>query len=250
MIFFIGLLAGTFGALVGLGGGVVLIPLLVGVLKMNQHKAHGTSLATLVFTGIAGMVVYLNFGSVDYIAALALATSAIIMTHLGAKNALAMPEWKLKKAFGGLLCFVSAMLLLKTFSLPILFSPELPIKILILVIVGVVTGFLSGMMGVGGGSIMVPAMILLTGTDQVTAQGTSLLAMVPIGLAGAYAHWNLGTVNKEILPLLIPGIVIGALAGSYMAHSIPDLALRLLFSVILLWTGINYLKTPILRSEK
>ena len=243
LIFFIGLTAGAFGALVGLGGGVLMIPLMVGILRMSQHKAHGTSLATLVFTGIAGMVIYQSFGTVDHIAALALAASAIIMTHIGAKYALAMPEWQLKRAFGGLLCFVSVVLLLKAFYLPVLFAPEVLAKILILLVVGAVTGFLSGMMGVGGGSIMVPAMVILTGADQVTAQGTSLLAMIPIGIAGAYSHWNLGTVNKEMLPLLIPGIIIGALAGSYMAHILPELTLRLLFAAILLWTGVKYLNT-------
>ena len=54
----IGLVAGMFGGLVGLGGGVIMIPLMVGVLKLTQHQAHGTSLVALVFTGIAGAINY------------------------------------------------------------------------------------------------------------------------------------------------------------------------------------------------
>ncbi len=56
MSFLIGFIAGIFGGLVGLGGGVVMIPLMVGILKMGQHKAHGTSLVALVFTGISSTV--------------------------------------------------------------------------------------------------------------------------------------------------------------------------------------------------
>ena len=74
---------------------------------------------------------------------------------------------------------------------------------------GVFTGFLSGMMGIGGGSIMVVAMVLLTGFSQYTAQGSSLLAMVPAGAVGAYTHWRLGNVVTKVLPGLICGIIIG-----------------------------------------
>ena len=56
MSFLIGFLAGIFGGLVGLGGGVIMIPLMVGILKLDQHKAHGTSLVALVFTGISGAI--------------------------------------------------------------------------------------------------------------------------------------------------------------------------------------------------
>ena len=65
------------------------------------------------------------------------------------------------------------------------------------------------MMGVGGGSIMVPAMVLLAGFPQVLAQGSSLLAMVPAGAVGAHTHFRLGNVVRGLLPGLIPGILGG-----------------------------------------
>jgi uncharacterized membrane protein YfcA len=154
-----------------------------------------------------------------------------------------MPAWKLKKAFGGLLCFVVLLLLVKSFSLSALLNPEVPSKIIILLVAGAITGFLSGMLGVGGGSTMVPVMVLLAGYDQYTAQGTSLLAMIPIGAIGAYTHWRFGQVSTETLPCLIPGIVIGSLGGAFLAHLLPELALRLFFAAVLLWTGIKYIKT-------
>ena len=81
----------------GLGGGVIMIPLMVGVLKMNQHKAQGTSLVALVFTGLSGAITYSLKGSVDILAAVLLASTAIFTARAGARFAHALPEWKLKR---------------------------------------------------------------------------------------------------------------------------------------------------------
>ncbi|MFA4884804.1 MAG: sulfite exporter TauE/SafE family protein [Desulfotomaculaceae bacterium] len=250
MSFFIGLAAGFFGGLFGLGGGVIMIPLMVGLLKIGQHKAHGTSLVALIFTGIAGTITYAFKGSVDIMASALLASTAIFTARAGAHFAHALPEWKLKRYFGGFMILVTLLLLLK----PYLTSIDGPIlgwaKIVILLLTGVFTGFLSGMMGVGGGTIMVPSMVLLAGITQHTAQGSSLLAMIPAGGVGAYTHWRLGNVNAGILTGLIPGILIGTYMGGSFAYILSESALRLLFAAMLIWTGTGYLRTPVPQVEE
>jgi hypothetical protein len=244
MSLLIGLLAGFFGGLVGLGGGVIMIPLMVGISKMTQHRAHGTSLVALVFTGVSGAVTYALKGSVDLTASLLLAATAIFTARGGARFAHALPEWKLKRSFGGFLVFVSALLLMK----PYLSHLANPVtgwaKIVVLLFTGVFTGFLSGMMGVGGGTIMVPAMVLLAGFGQHTAQGSSLLAMVPAGTVGAFTHLRLGNVITSLLPGLIPGVLIGTYFGGSLALVLPEATLRVIFAAVLTWTGIRYLRTP------
>ena len=243
MSFLIGLLAGLFGGLVGLGGGVIMIPLMVSFLGLDQHKAHGTSLVALVFTGISGAVAYGLKSTVDVMAAVLMAATAMVTARAGARCAHALPEWKLKRSFGGFLVFVSLLLLLKPYL------PRVPgmdtgwSKIAVLLMTGVFTGFLSGMMGVGGGTIMVPAMVLLAGFTQHMAQGTSLLAMVPAGGVGAYTHGKLGNVRKDLLPGLIPGIMIGTYLGGTLAHILSDATLRFVFAAVLIWTGVRYLRT-------
>lgn len=245
MNFFIGFVAGTFGGLVGLGGGVIMVPLMVGILKLGQHRAHGTSLVALVFTGIAGTLTYALKGSVDILASALLASTAIFTARAGARFANALPEWKLKRSFGGFMILVTILLLLK----PYLYQIANPLigwaKILALLLTGAFTGFLSGMMGVGGGTIMVPSMVLLTGFTQHTAQGSSLLAMVPAGGVGAFTHWRLGNVNGSILPGLIIGILIGTFLGGSLAHVISEGTLRVIFAAVLIWTGIRYLRAPV-----
>ena len=243
MSFLIGLLAGIFGGLVGLGGGVIMIPLLVGALRLTQHQAHGTSLVALVFTGIAGAVSYGMQGAVDMTASALLAATAIITARAGARFAHALQEWKLKRSFGGFLLIVSFLMLAKP-CLPQLAGMDAGwTKIIILLLTGVFTGFLSGMMGVGGGTIMVPAMVLLAGFSQHLAQGSSLLAMVPAGGVGAYSHWKLGNVRTALLAGLIPGILIGTFLGGMLAQVLAEGLLRLVFAAVLTWTGIQYLGT-------
>ena len=241
--FLIGLLAGMFGGLVGLGGGVIMIPLMVAVLKLTQHKAHGTSLVVLIFTGMSGAVTYGMHGTVDVLASVLLAAAAVVTARAGAHFAHSLPEWKLKRFFGWFILFISILLFLKPY-LPQIHTTEAGLmKIVVLLLTGAFAGFLSGMMGVGGGSIMVPMMVLFAGIPQHTAQGSSLLAMVPSSGVGGFTHWRLGNVKANLLPWLIPGILIGAYLGASFAHVLSDSVLRIIFVIVLIWTGIRYIRT-------
>ncbi len=243
MSFLIGLLAGLFGGVTGGGGGIVSIPLMVGLLKLDQHAAHGVSLVALVFIGLVGAITYASNGSLDPVAAVLMAAAAVVTARAGAHFAHSLPEWKLKRAFGGYLLVVSALMLLK----PYLGTPHAlsagAARTTILLLTGTVAGFISGMMGVGGGAIMIPSMVLLAGFDQHVAQGTSLLVMVPAGGTGAYAHWKLGNVKVRILPGIIAGVLAGTWLGGTFAHYLSDIALRAIFAVLLVGTGIRYLGT-------
>ena len=243
MSFLMGLAAGVFGGLVGLGGGVIMIPLMVAFGKLGQHRAHGTSLVALIFTGISGALTYALKGSVDIVASILLAVTAVATARSGACYAQALSEWRLKRAFGAFLIAISLLLLSRPY-LSGLFDPFVGWgKVVVLLLTGIFTGFLSGMMGIGGGTIMVPSMVLLTGFSQYTAQGSSLLSMVPAGTVGAYTHWRLGNVEGHLLPGLIPGILIGTYLGGSLALLLPEEVLRMIFAVVLIWTGIRYLKT-------
>ncbi|KQC11767.1 MAG: permease [Smithella sp. SDB] len=241
----IGLTAGAFGGLIGIGGGLIMIPLMVEVLKLTQHKAHGTSLVALVFTGIGGATTYALHSAVDFTAAILLALTAVFTAPLGARYCNALVEKKLRKYFGIFLIFCSILLILKPYLADFISIAPGHIKTAVLLITGAATGFLSGMMGVGGGTIMVPVMVILIGFSQHTAQGTSLLVMVPAGAIGAFTHWKMGNVEKSILWGLIPGIILGTYLGGNFAYLFSDNILRLIFTVVILWMGIRYIKAPV-----
>ncbi len=100
--------------------------------------------------------------------------------------------------------------------------------------VGVAAGFAAGLLGVGGGIVMVPAMVLVLGFDQHVAQGTSLVVIIPAALAGSVTHYRNGRVSLRDAALLAAGGIGGAVVGSISALSVDDTVLRRLFGVFLL----------------
>jgi uncharacterized protein len=240
----VGLIAGLLGGLVGVGGGVIIVPLMTETLKFRQHEAHGTSLIAVVFTGVAGSVIYYLHGSVDLVAAAVLASMALTTVRLGAQYCCFLPEGTLKRYFGYFLLFVALAFMLKPF-LPYVMGglPPVWIRWLVLVLLGTLTGFISGMMGVGGGSFMIPMMVLFAGITQHVAQGVSLLAMIPASTVGAWTHWQRGNIRTGRLPGLVVGVLAGVYAGGSFAHLIPERELRLVYTALLLYTALRYLRT-------
>ncbi len=240
--FLIGFLAGSFGALVGLGGGVIMVPLLVGWARLEQHRAHGTSLMAVAGTALVGGASYAVGGSVDYLAAALLTGAAILTARFGARFTRRLNAQSLRRIFG-------IFLVLTAFLLP--FKQQLPhvakggagaLSWFVLLGAGGLAGFLSGLLGIGGGTVMVPALVLGAGVPQQLAQGTALVAMILPSLIGAYTHWRMGHVDRRIAPGLLGGIVLGAFLGGQMALGMSEGILRWIFAVVLLWTGLRYLR--------
>ncbi len=220
-----------------------MVPLMTLLAGVSQHKAHGTSLVAVVFTGAVGALSYSLHSAVDWKMALLLAVCAILTARVGALYAHSLPELKLKRAFGAFLMFISLSLLLKGYlihtSLALSFWP----KTLVLAVTGVFAGFVSGMMGVGGGGIMVPPMVIFAGMGQHLAQGTSLLAMVFIGSSGAYTHYKLGNVATHVVAGLVAGALIGGYLGGEAANLLPERYLKVVFVGVGVWMGYKYLRS-------
>jgi hypothetical protein len=239
----VGLVAGSLGGLVGVGGGVIIVPLMTEVLKFRQQQAHGTSLVAVVCTAVAGSVIYYLHGSVDVTAAAVLSFTALCTVRRGAKYCCLLPEAKLKRYFSLFLLIIAFLLVLKPI-LPPDMDASLPtwIRWTVLLLLGALTGFVSGMMGVGGGSFMVPMMVVSAGIAQQTAQGISLLAMIPASTIGAWTHWKMGNILLRHLKGLVVGVLAGVALGGSLAHRIPERELSLLFTALLVYTASRYLK--------
>ncbi len=238
----IGVSGGFFGGLAGLGGGVIMIPMMTAFAGLAQREAHGTSLVAVIFTGGIGALTYFFHGTVDWRAALVLAASAMFFARMGALYAHSLPEHRLRRGFGVFIIAVSLLMIAKAW-LPgereaLTFWPQM----LVLLLTGTATGFVSGMMGVGGGSIMIPAMVILAGMPQHLVQGTSLLAMVPVGITGALTHYRLGNVHSRLAVGLAAGAMAGGFLGGTVAHLLPDFSLKVIFACIGLWMGVKYVR--------
>jgi len=116
--------------------------------------------------------------------------------------------------------------------------------LLILLLVGVVTGFMAGMLGIGGAIIMVPALIYILGFSQHMAQGTSLAVMLPpIGIIAAYNYWKAGQVDIKVAIILIITFLLGSYFGSKLAINLPQATLKKIFAILLLLVATKMLFT-------
>ncbi|MBU2554366.1 MAG: TSUP family transporter [Bacteroidetes bacterium] len=106
--------------------------------------------------------------------------------------------------------------------------------VLILVLIGLVAGIFSGLIGIGGAIIIIPALVFILGMDQYSAQGTSLAVMLPpIGLLAAYSYYKEGALNLTYALIIAGAFLIGGYIGSKFALSIPEVTLKKIFAVVL-----------------
>ena len=107
--------------------------------------------------------------------------------------------------------------------------------ILILIAIGIITGVMAGMLGIGGAIIMIPALVFLLGINQLNAQGTSLEVMLqPIGIIAPYNYYKAGQVNIKYAIILAIFFLVGSYFGSKLALNIPQPLLKKIFGVLLL----------------
>ncbi len=113
-----------------------------------------------------------------------------------------------------------------------------------LLLIGLVAGVAGGMFGIGGGAIMVPAMVLLLGMEQKFATGTSIAAQIfPIGILGALVYYRNGNMNIKHAALIALGLVLGNLIGAKFANQpfISGETMKKLYGLFLLAIGFRYL---------
>lgn len=217
---------------------MVLVPGFIAALGLSRREAVAGSLVAIIPISVVGVLTYWLFGGghqVRFDLGLALSAGSVFGARYGANLTRRVSERTLATAFGLLLVLVAARLLLP--GLPGGGHPTAgldPLAIGGALLVGLGAGVISGALGVGGGVVMVPAMVLLAGLAQATAQGTSLLVIIPTALSGSYTHWRNGQVREPLV--VVAGLVgaVSALLGSVLALHAEGSRLRQAFAVYLL----------------
>lgn len=112
--------------------------------------------------------------------------------------------------------------------------------ILILILIGLTAGILGGMIGIGGGIVMIPMMVLLLAMDQKMAQGTSVAIMLPpIGILAVYNYYKAGYVNVKYAAIIAAAFIIGGYFGSKLALGIPTDVTKKIFAVIMVLIAVK-----------
>jgi len=243
ILLLIGAAAGVMSGLLGVGGGIVMIPLMTALLGLTQHKAHGTSLAVIVFTAIAGAFTYGWKGHTDLFIATELAIGSIVGARIGALTMNRIPARELRMIFGGFIFLVGLRMIAPMPHSLAVIDVRTVAGFVVIVVLGLITGFLSGILGVGGGIVMVPAMVLLLGMAQQDAQGISLLVIIPTSIVGAMTHLRKGNVVTHIVPWIALTSIFAAIVGSSLALGPFKSVLQQLFGVFLLVVSVQMVYT-------
>ena len=228
----IGLLAGLLSGLFGVGGGTVIVPMLVLALGFDQRLAAGTSLAAIVPTAAVGVVSYALHDSVAWIPALLLAAGAVVGAQVGTWLLPRLSQTVLRWTFVGFLVLVIVSLFVVVPSR----DAELDLTVLTgvgLVALGVVTGVTAGLIGVGGGIIVVPALMLLFGTSDLIAKGTSLLMMIPTAVSGTIGNIRRSNVDLGAAAIIGVAACTTTALGAWFATLVDPLAGNILFAAFL-----------------
>lgn len=235
----LGLVVGVLSGLFGIGGGALAVPGLMW-LGLAQHAAHATSLAAIVLTAAAAVVPFAVQGAVDPLAALFLLVGSLAGVSLGAGVMHRIPERALRIAFVAFLLIVAARMLVGIEIGQDEHVPDLgALHYLSMVVVGLATGALSAVLGVGGGIILVPALVLGFAFSQHAAEGTSLAVIVPTALLGAARHTRRGFTRWRTGLTIGAAGTVGGLVGGVVAFALDALLLQRLFAVFLVVMGLH-----------
>lgn len=226
-----GLAAGVLSGLFGLGGGFLLVPLLV-LAGWQLTMAIGTSLAYVAAMGVSGAVTHHRKGNLDVGFVARFSLMSMIGAQGGAYLSTVLPEMWLALAFAAFLAYVAWTMR------PGVASPEeAPARSPALAPtlgLGAVVGVFSGLFGVGGGLLFVPAQVRLFGIPYKRAVGNSLAAVLVTGLSGAIGHALYGHVVWVPLVTLVVGGMIGLRVGTHVMLKAPTAHLKNALMVFLL----------------
>jgi hypothetical protein len=243
----LGLFVGTLVGLLGIGGGVVLVPAMVYLLHYDQHLAQGTSLFILLPPiGLGALRGYWKNSQVDLPAGICCAIGFLLGGYLGGRIAVPMNSRDLQGIFGFFLMLSAVLLWRKTSpsadpaaAVSQKVSGRNLARTVGILFVAAFCGVAAGMVGIGGGVLLVPLLGLLFGFSQHRAQGTSLVALIPpTGLLAFLTYARAGYVNWPAGFLLIPGVFLGGILGAHVARRLNPRRMRQVFAALMFFLGI------------
>jgi uncharacterized membrane protein YfcA len=255
----LGTLVGLSLGLTGGGGAIFAVPLLVYGLAVNPREAIGASLITVAGTAFVGFVLRTRTGAVEFATGLLFAVAGMLTAPLGAWLSAQLPEPMLLILFGLLMLAIAARMWLKAVrQQPATVcastadhagptcrrDPQGELRMtsrcaLLLAGVGLATGVLTGLFGVGGGFLIVPALVTFSGMEMRRAIGTSLLVITLVSLSGIASHFITGnSIPWQITMLFVTGGLAGMWAGTALANVLAARRLQQVFAAAIVAVGI------------
>ncbi|WP_106498347.1 sulfite exporter TauE/SafE family protein [Lentibacillus sp. Marseille-P4043] len=263
----IGLAAGTYGMMVGAGGGFILVPVLLLMFNLSPQVAAGTGLAVVLINAVSGAYGYIKQQRINYQLGVNLTLGAIPGTFIGVWLTQVIPPQSFKWVFGFVLVALGIFLLVKrkpktnpynnledvsTSKVEIAadssrallqvesnqFLPRKS-KMLLLLLIGILLGTVSSFFGIGGGWLMVPILIYILHESPHSATATSVFSLSIYSAVGVGIHLFHGNINWTIVFWSGMGVLAGAQLGVYLSTKISNKLLIQMLSIVLIGVGIK-----------
>ena len=237
----LGIVAGILSGLFGIGGGIVMVPILIAVFRMTIFDANATSLAAMLLpVGILGVIAYYKAGYINLRDSLWISLGLLFGSFFGSELAVNMQGSLLAKLYAVFLIYIAvdylnipAMFRKKNNELRAVSESSNPVWYYIAL--GVFAGVIAGMFGKGGGIIIVPALIKLFKYEPKKAAATSLAALqLPVGLPGVIVYAEQGHLHLLNAALIAAGLVVGAFLGTKIAIKMPSALFKKIYAVFLI----------------
>ena len=260
LLFFGGIVTGTFGAMLGLGGGVFLVPFLALAFGLPMHQAIATSIVAVIATSSAGAAMNVERQIVNLRLGMLLEIATVCGAIFGGVTANLLSGQTLARIFAVLLLFVSFIMIWRTRrpktedgatsqngTFPSSFKDEATGTVVsytvrrvpLVMLVSIVAGNISGLLGIGGGIFKVPAMHMISGIPMKAATATSNFMIGVIAAASAFIYFAHGHLNPFIASPAVLGVLGGSFLGISINRKIKGTALTWVFVVVLLLVSIK-----------
>jgi len=265
LVFIVAIFIGIIAAMVGIGGGALMVPIMILLLDVEPHQAVGTSLHVIILTATSSTIAYYIQRRIDFKVGLLMPLVTIPGSVLGAYTTEFISPKGIVGVFGAFLILIAFKMLIsrergknegvekkvhedpksgeslrtlidrdgKVFT----YRPKLKEGLLL----GFSAGFASGFLGIGGGALMVPILNLVVGLPIHLAVATSMFIMVFSASFGATTHFLMGNLVPEYVVLLGAGVILGAQLGARTAKKLKASKLRKAFAIVLIFTGLRML---------
>jgi uncharacterized membrane protein YfcA len=227
-----GIGAGLLSGMFGLGGGIIIVPGLMFALRMDQRRAHGTSLAGVLPISMASIITYWVHDHIDWTVTLWLTIGSVGGALIGARLLAVLPKRVLTLLFVAVLAIAGIRMFFEidTTGTTVIDTGSA----IALIVIGFFVGALAGMLGIGGGLITVPIMIVIFHVPPAVAKGTALAVVIPTALSGTVQ--NMANKNADLFAALLVSAtgIFAAVVGGWIASLMSAAVSNFLFAVLLM----------------
>jgi len=244
----IGLVGGVVGGLIGGGSGVLFVPALDRFTSLSRARVHGTSTIANIGVCVSGAAAYaLGGGALDLRVGTGMLIGGTLGGLIGPWLLARASETVLRVLLIAILVLTAAKFSVDALGLPLLTHAVVPPELLAdlwfvvptTIVVGIVIGAWAGAMGLGGGLLAVPALVLLFGVELHVAAGTSLLMFIPNSIVGSVVHVRQGTASSRWGWLLGLTAAPGVVAGAVLGLALDSVVLGLIFATFALLMAVR-----------